>query len=215
LFEFFICFFSFSLFSELVTCLCCQCTHQGGDWGPERPRTGAWSLLAVMSDWQCGVGWLLAEYCRCKLRLDFVAASEERARKFYALRGLRGVERQIGPTRGTRRLAGSSAGCMVARKARGSRRSETVQGSGSQPKSARGVCCSSPQNQPGYLVKPQNQDLQRHIPEVPLVGVYLSLSFRVILVFQLSPYKLRGERMGTISRNPCLFALTIFPSYFP
>jgi hypothetical protein len=24
-------------------------------WGPERPRTGGWSLLAVMSDWQRGV----------------------------------------------------------------------------------------------------------------------------------------------------------------
>jgi hypothetical protein len=70
LFEFFFCFFSFSLFSELVTCVCCQCTHQGGDWGLERPRTGGWSLLAVMSDWQRGVDWLLAEYCRCRLRLD-------------------------------------------------------------------------------------------------------------------------------------------------
>jgi hypothetical protein len=41
---------------------------------------------------------------------------------------------------------GSSAVCMVARKARRSRRSEPVQGSGSQPKSARGVCGGSPQN---------------------------------------------------------------------
>jgi hypothetical protein len=69
LFEFFFRFF-FSLFSELVTSVCCQCTHQGGDWGPERPRTGGWSLLAVMSDWQRGVDWLLAEYCRCRLQLD-------------------------------------------------------------------------------------------------------------------------------------------------
>jgi hypothetical protein len=70
LFEFFNHFVSFSLFSKLVTYVCCQCTHQGGDWGPERPRTGGWSLLIVMSDWQRGVGWLLAEYCRCRLRLD-------------------------------------------------------------------------------------------------------------------------------------------------
>jgi hypothetical protein len=70
LFEFFSHFFSFSLFSELVTCVSCQCTHQGGDWGPEHPRTGGWSLLAVMSDWQHGVDWLLAEYCRCKLQFD-------------------------------------------------------------------------------------------------------------------------------------------------
>jgi hypothetical protein len=47
--------FLFLFFFELVTCVCCQCNHQGGDWGPERPRTGGWSLLAVMSDWQRGV----------------------------------------------------------------------------------------------------------------------------------------------------------------
>jgi hypothetical protein len=47
---------------------------------------------------------------------------------------------------------------MVARKARRSRRSEPVQGSGSEPKSTHGVCGSSPQNRPGYLVEPQNQD---------------------------------------------------------
>jgi hypothetical protein len=51
----FLSFFSFSFFSELVTSVCCQCTHQGGDWGLERPRTSGWSLLAVMSDWQHGV----------------------------------------------------------------------------------------------------------------------------------------------------------------
>jgi hypothetical protein len=56
--------------------------------------------------------------------------------------------------------------------------------------------------------------LQRHIPRVPLVGVYLSLSFRGILVFRLSPYKLRGERMAAISRNPSSIGLAIFPSYF-
>jgi hypothetical protein len=38
--------------------------------GPEHSRTGGWSLLAVMSDWQRGVDWLLAEYCRCRLWLD-------------------------------------------------------------------------------------------------------------------------------------------------
>jgi hypothetical protein len=86
-----------------------------------------------------------------------VGAGEERARKVYALRGLRGVEIQLGLTRGTRWPAGSSAGRMVARKARRSRRSKPVQGSGSQPKSARGVCGGSPQNQSGYLVEPQNQ----------------------------------------------------------
>jgi hypothetical protein len=87
-----------------------------------------------------------------------VGAGEERARKVYALRGLRGVDRQVGLTRGTRWPVGSSAGRMVARKARRSHRSEPVQGSSSQPKSARGVYGSSPQNRSGYLVEPQNPD---------------------------------------------------------
>jgi hypothetical protein len=87
-----------------------------------------------------------------------VGAGEERARKVYAFRGLRGVERQVGLTQGTRWPAGSSAGCMVARKARQSHGQEPVQGSGLQPKSAREVCGSSPQNRPGYLDEPQNQD---------------------------------------------------------
>jgi hypothetical protein len=75
-----------------------------------------------------------------------VGAGEEWARKVYALRGLRGVERQLGLTRGTRWPAGSSAGRMVARKVRQSRRLEQVQGSGSRPESARGVCGGSPEN---------------------------------------------------------------------
>jgi hypothetical protein len=75
-----------------------------------------------------------------------VGAGEEWARKVYALRSLRGMERQVGLTRGTRWPAGSSAGRMMARKARRSRRPEPVQGSGSQPESARGVCGGSPKN---------------------------------------------------------------------
>jgi hypothetical protein len=52
----------------------------------------------------------------------------------------------------------------------------------------------------------------RHIPKVPLVGVYPSLHFRGILVFQLSPYILRGERMAAISlQNPSSFGFPIFP----
>jgi hypothetical protein len=75
-----------------------------------------------------------------------VGASEEWARKVYALRGLRGVERQVGLTRGTRWPAGSSADRMVARKARRSHRLEPVQGSGSRPDPAHGVCGGSPEN---------------------------------------------------------------------
>jgi hypothetical protein len=75
-----------------------------------------------------------------------IGAGEEWARKVYALQGLRGVERQVGLTRGTWWPAGSSVGRMVSRKARRSRRSESVHGSGSQPKSAHEVCDGSPQN---------------------------------------------------------------------
>jgi hypothetical protein len=120
--------------------------HQLYFWGPERPRTNGWSLLAVMSDWQRGVDWLFTEYYRCWLRHDLRCAGEEWAWKVYALRGLRGVERQVGLTRGTRWSAGSSAGRMVARKARRSRRLEPVQGSGSRSESACGVCGGSPEN---------------------------------------------------------------------
>jgi hypothetical protein len=88
--------------------------------------------------------WLSIDGAGCVLIC--VGAGEEWALKVYVLRGLRGVERQVGLTRGTRWLAGSSAGRMVARKARRSRRSKTVQGSGSQPESARGVCDGSPEN---------------------------------------------------------------------
>jgi hypothetical protein len=56
------------------------------------------------------------------------------------------VERQVGLTRGTRWPAGSSAGRMVAGKARRSRGQEVVQGSGSQLEFAPGVCSGSPQN---------------------------------------------------------------------
>jgi hypothetical protein len=72
-----------------------------------------------------------------------IGAGEEWVRKVYALRGLRGVERQLGLTRGTWWPAGSSAGRIVARKGRRSRRSEPLQGSGSQPESAREVCGGS------------------------------------------------------------------------
>jgi hypothetical protein len=75
-----------------------------------------------------------------------VGTCEEWVRKVYALWGLRGVEKRVGLTRGTRWPAGSSAGRMVARKARWSHRSEQVQGSGSQPESAHEVCGGSLEN---------------------------------------------------------------------
>jgi hypothetical protein len=55
--------------SEVIE-LCSWTTFNLNYWGPERPRTGGWSLLVVMSDWQRGVDWFLAEYCRYRLQLD-------------------------------------------------------------------------------------------------------------------------------------------------
>jgi hypothetical protein len=75
-----------------------------------------------------------------------IGAGEEWERKVYVLWGLRGVERQVGLTQGTRWPAGLSAGRIVARKARRSRGLELVQGSGSRPEFAHGVCSGSPEN---------------------------------------------------------------------
>jgi hypothetical protein len=110
-------------------------------WGPVDGRSWLWWVIdnVVWTDsWPsiAGVGCVLI----C------VGAGEERARKVYALRGLRGVERQVGSAWGSRWLARSSAGRMVARKARRSRGQEPVQGSGSRLESAREVCGGTPQN---------------------------------------------------------------------
>jgi hypothetical protein len=126
LLELFFRFFSFSLFSELVTCVCCQCTHQGGDWRPERLRTGGWSLLAVMSDWQRGVDWLLAKYCGCRLRLDLRWCRWRVSVKGLCLAGPPRSGETSRLTRGTQWPAGSSVGRMVARKARRSHGQEPV-----------------------------------------------------------------------------------------
>jgi hypothetical protein len=49
--SFFYSFLFFFLFSLITKCLCCQCTHQGGDWGPrvvQGPVDGrslVWSVI--------------------------------------------------------------------------------------------------------------------------------------------------------------------------
>jgi hypothetical protein len=50
--------------------------------------------------------------------------------------------------------------------------------------------------------------LQRKIPKVPLVGVYLSLGVRVTL--GLPPYNPSGERMAANPWNPSSFRFAIF-----
>jgi hypothetical protein len=76
--------------------------------------TGGWSLPCVMSDWQCCVSWLLAKYCRCRLRLDWYWCRWRTSAKGRRRWGLQVWKRQVGFVRGTRWLAGSSAGRMVA-----------------------------------------------------------------------------------------------------
>jgi hypothetical protein len=115
-------------------------------------RTGAsedrWMVAPGCDEWLttwCGL--TLNQVLQVQVVARFaIGAGEEWAWKVIALRGLRGVERQVGLTRGTRWPAGSSADRMVARKARRSRWPEPMQGSGSQPESARRVCGGSPQN---------------------------------------------------------------------
>jgi hypothetical protein len=86
-----------------------------------------------------------------------ISAGEEWARKVYALRGLRGVERQVGLTRGTRWPAGSNAGRVVARKARRSRRPELVQVA-AHNRSLHAGFAAVHHKTVCYLVEPQNQD---------------------------------------------------------
>jgi hypothetical protein len=128
-----------------------QWTQDRSIWGPVDGHLWLWWVIDNM-EWTDS--WLSIAGC-CLIHFG---AGEQSARKVYALRTLWGVEKQVGLTRGTRRPAGSSAGRMLARNAKRSRRSEPVQGSGSQPKYARGVCGDSPQNRSGYLVEAQNQD---------------------------------------------------------
>jgi hypothetical protein len=144
LLEFFFRFFSFSLLWIGYLCVLSMHSSKG------RLRTGAsedrWMVASGCDEWLTTWtdSWLSIAGVGCVLIC--VGPGEEWARKVYALRSLRGVERQVGLTRGTRWTAGSSAGRMVARKARQSRRSEPVQGSGSQLESARGVCGGSLEN---------------------------------------------------------------------
>jgi hypothetical protein len=114
------------------------------DWSVRGPVVGRSWLWWVIDNMVWTDSWSSIAGAGCGLIC--VGAGEEWAWKVYALRGLQGVERQVGLTRGTRWSEGSFADRMVARKARWSRRPEPVQGSGSQPEFARGVCSGSPEN---------------------------------------------------------------------
>jgi hypothetical protein len=81
-------------------------------------RTGGWSLPCVMSDWQRCVDWILAKYCRCRLRLDCCWCRWRTSMKGRRRWGLHVWRRQVGLVRGTRWPAESSVGRMVAWTAR-------------------------------------------------------------------------------------------------
>jgi hypothetical protein len=68
-----------------------------------------------MSDWQCGVDWLLAKYCRWRLRLVWCWCRWRTSAKGHCRWGLQVWRRQVGLVRGTRWPVESSAGRMVAR----------------------------------------------------------------------------------------------------
>jgi hypothetical protein len=57
--------------------------------------------------------------------------------------------------------------------------------------------------------------LQRHIPKVPLVGVYPSLGFRGILVFRLSTLYLEERGWHKSLETLANLDFLLFPSYFP
>jgi hypothetical protein len=78
-------------------------------------RTGGRSLPGVMSDWQRCVDWLLAKYCKCRLRLDWCWCRWRTSAKGRHRWGLQVWGRQVGLVRGTRWPVESSAGRMVAR----------------------------------------------------------------------------------------------------
>jgi hypothetical protein len=78
-------------------------------------RNSGRSLPSVMSDWQRCVDWLLAKYCRCRLRLDCCWCRWRKSVKGRRRWGLQVWRRQVGLVRGTLWPADSSAGRMVAR----------------------------------------------------------------------------------------------------
>jgi hypothetical protein len=98
-------------------------------------RADGWSLPGVMSDWQRCVDWLLAKYCRCRLRLDWCWCRWRTSDKGHRGWGLQVWRRQVGLVRGTRWPVESSAGHMVARTA--GRSSRWFLGWASKPRSSR------------------------------------------------------------------------------
>jgi hypothetical protein len=80
----FVCFFSFS-FSLITKCVCCQCTHQGGDWLPcvvRGPVDGRFLVWWVIENVVWTESWLSIAGAGCSLTR--VSAGEEQAWKVIA-----------------------------------------------------------------------------------------------------------------------------------
>jgi hypothetical protein len=71
-----------------------------------------------MSDWQRGVDWFLAKYCRCRLQLDWCWCMWRTSVKGRGRWGLQVWRRQVGLVQGTQWPVESSVGSMVARTTR-------------------------------------------------------------------------------------------------
>jgi hypothetical protein len=108
-------FFSFSFLSGYQMCVLSMHSSRGRLRTMCGLRTSGWSLPSVMSDWQHCVDWFLAKYCRCRLRLDSCWCRWKTSAKGRCWWGIQVWRRQVGLVWGTRWLAGSSTGRVVAR----------------------------------------------------------------------------------------------------
>jgi hypothetical protein len=69
----------------VTKCVCCQCTHQGGDWGPgvvRGPVDGRLLVWWVIDNVVCTDSWLSIAGAGCGLTR--VSAGEEQARNVVA-----------------------------------------------------------------------------------------------------------------------------------
>jgi hypothetical protein len=72
-------FLFFFLFSQVTICVCCQCTHQGGDWGPcvvRGPVDGHFLVWWVIDNVVWTDSWLSIAGAGCGLMKDRMATRE-------------------------------------------------------------------------------------------------------------------------------------------
>jgi hypothetical protein len=108
-------FFSFSFFILRIGYSGVLLMHSSRERLRKRSVRGPVEAVAssVMSDWQSCVDWLLAEYCRYRLRPDSCWCRWRTSTKGLCRGGLQVMERQVGLVRCTRWPIGSSASRAV------------------------------------------------------------------------------------------------------